>query len=185
MQAFSYQSIDSTQNQAKRLIDDAQIINQAYIVAGQQTAGRGQYGKSWASPAGGGIYLSIVSNKLNTSTLNEEFIQVQTIGATKKIIDALNDIYQADYYIKPINDIYYDACKLAGILVEIYKGYVITGIGINLRDVPRTLKETIIDLPKAPPISLEEIFPEDIFKSFNQEGFIDKLVAKFSSLTSA
>ena len=176
MQAFHYISIDSTQNQAKRLIDDAQIISHAYIVAGEQTAGRGQYGKSWASPPGAGIYLSLITVN-DKSAVNEEFIKAQTIGTAEKLIKVLNEIYQADYYIKPINDIYYDACKLAGILVEIYKGYIITGIGINLRDVPRTIKESIVDEPKAPPISLEEIFPANIFLEFKEQDFIDKLVA--------
>lgn len=175
MQAFRYISIDSTQNQAKRLIDDAPITNNAYIVANEQTAGRGQYGKSWASPEGAGIYLSIVTLNAQGSTLNKNSIQGLTVGAAEKVIKVLNEFYKADYYIKPINDIYYDGCKLAGILVEIYKGYTITGIGINLRNVPRTLKETIVDQPKAPPISLEEIFPENIFHNFNQEDFIDKL----------
>jgi BirA family biotin operon repressor/biotin-[acetyl-CoA-carboxylase] ligase len=177
MQAFRYISLDSTQNQAKRLIDDASI-NHAYIVASEQTAGRGQYGKSWASPQGAGIYLSIVTLNAQSSTLNENSIQSLTVGAAEKVIKVLNEFYKADYYIKPINDIYYDGCKLAGILVEIYKGYTITGIGVNLRNVPRTLKETIIDQPKAPPISLEEIFPEEIFLQFKEQSFIDKLLTE-------
>lgn len=185
MQSFLYSSIDSTQNQAKRLIDDAQIINQAYIVANEQSAGRGQYGKSWASPQGAGIYISIVTTNNQPSTDLEKFVSTYTTEVAKKVIEVLNEIYQADYYIKPINDIFYDGCKLAGILVEIYKGYIITGIGINLKNVPRSLKESIVDQPKAPPISLEEILPEYIFKSFDQDGFITKLSIKFSNLTSA
>ena len=179
MQAFHYQSIDSTQNQAKRLLDDAQITNDAYIVAREQTAGRGQYGKSWASPLGAGIYLSIVTLNAEGSMLNQNSIQSLTVGAAEKVIKVLNEIHQADYYIKPINDIYYDGCKLAGILVEIYKGYIITGIGINLRDVPRTIKESLADQPKAPPISLEEIFPAELFLKFNEQDLVGRLTRTY------
>ena len=178
MQSFHYPSIDSTQNQAKRLIDDAKIIDQACIVASEQTAGRGQYGKSWASPQGAGIYLSLIQVNGEWSTVNglEALVASYTVEVAKKVIDVLNEIYQADYYIKPINDIYYDGAKLAGILVEIYKGYIITGIGINLRNVPRTLKESIVDQPKAPPISLEEILPDEIFSKLQEQDLINKLL---------
>ncbi len=181
MNKFVYQSLDSTQNQAKRLIDEAQITNPIYIVAGEQTAGRGQYGKSWASPAGAGIYMSVVAFKADGSMINEEFVATYTTQVAEQLIACLHEIYQADYYIKPINDVYYNGAKLAGILVELYKGHIIIGLGINLRNVPRTLKESLVDQPKAPPISLEEIFPAEIFKNFDEKNFVANLASKLTS----
>lgn len=182
MQVFHYESIDSTQNQAKRLIDSAEIKSPSYIVAEEQSAGRGQYGKSWASPKGAGLYVSFVMAEGSGLVAEglEEFVQTYTQEVAVKLIQALNDFYKADYYIKPINDIYYDGAKLAGILVEIYKGYVIIGIGLNLKDQTRQIKEALVEKPKAPPISLEQIVPVDRLNEFDSENFIQSFFIRLT-----
>lgn len=199
MEKFHYSSLDSTQSQARRLIDGNQNFKSGFVIADEQTQGRGQYGKSWASPKGAGIYLSIINRQFsslrggaerkpvqsvawdgNPELLqDQELIKDLTQGASEKLIATLNEFYLSDYYIKPINDVYHAGSKLAGILVEIYKGYIIIGIGINVLNVKRSLKESIIEAPKAPPISLEEILPAEIFAKFDKEIFVNSLVENF------
>lgn len=174
MQYFQYELIDSTQNQAKRLIDSDQIQGAAIVIADGQSAGRGQYGKSWASPLGAGLYATIVtarSSKLGVGRF-DEFVQTYTKTVAEQLLEVLNDFYKADYYIKPVNDIYYDGCKLAGILVEIYKEHLIIGIGLNLKNQIRQIREALIEKPKASPISLEEIVPRVCFLKFDRDEFL-------------
>lgn len=54
-----YKSIDSTNNEAKRIITDGDT-KPLLVVGEEQTAGRGRQGKSFYSPAKTGIYMSLV-----------------------------------------------------------------------------------------------------------------------------
>ncbi len=79
-------------------------------------------------------------------------------------------------------------CKLGGILTETktYQNpeskqqelFLITGVGINILDTRRYLKESIIEAPKAAPISLQEFIPEQYFKALSVESLIDRIADK-------
>ena len=56
---FSYKEIDSTNEEAKRFLADGSV-EQALFVAESQTAGKGRRGRSFYSPAGKGIYMSLL-----------------------------------------------------------------------------------------------------------------------------
>lgn len=177
MQKFSYLVIDSTQEEAKRLIRAGLIEESSYLISEEQTQGRGQHGKSWASPKAAGIYLSIVAPIKNFEL--QGLIETYTIRVAEKIIQLLKQKYSYDFYIKPINDIYYDGKKLAGILVELLEHnsnhYLITGIGINCSQSSLQIKEKLIEQPKAVPISLEEILTQEEFSFFDKSVFISVL----------
>src|SRR3990167_6325862 len=114
-QVFHFDSVDSTNDVAKRLIADGQIHGRAYIVAREQTAGRGQRGRPWLSPRDAGIYLTTVDfpNALPTPVTN-----LFTLGAGIACIEALRRCTGVDVYLKPINDLYVGHAKLGGILTE-------------------------------------------------------------------
>ena len=59
---LSYDTLDSTNNEAKRLlaVDGLADGKMLLITAEQQTAGRGRLGRSFYSPLGTGIYMSFV-----------------------------------------------------------------------------------------------------------------------------
>jgi BirA family biotin operon repressor/biotin-[acetyl-CoA-carboxylase] ligase len=57
-QAYYFDSIDSTQNQALKMADDP-ANEGVVIVAEKQTGGRGRSGRKWVSPKGG-IWISII-----------------------------------------------------------------------------------------------------------------------------
>jgi BirA family biotin operon repressor/biotin-[acetyl-CoA-carboxylase] ligase len=60
MKSFWYNTIDSTMDEAKRLIRTGQVNDIAYVVAYHQTRGRGTRRREWASPPHAGIYLSVI-----------------------------------------------------------------------------------------------------------------------------
>ncbi len=180
-------------NEAKRLIKESSEYKSGSIIcisADFQSQGRGQHGKSWASPCGAGLYLSLVSDlKIpaeNSSILATELcIRSLEEGLEKiKNSDHKNanfensqqspDISQNyEFKLKPLNDIYVNNCKLAGILLERFffkdTEYHTVGIGINLYKSSYLLKESSLEMPKAMPISLEEIIginaTQDLVKS--------------------
>jgi BirA family biotin operon repressor/biotin-[acetyl-CoA-carboxylase] ligase len=171
-----YQEVDSTMNEAKRLIKENSEYKSGSIIcisADFQSQGRGQHGKSWASPCGAGLYLSLVSDlKIpaeNSSILATELcirsleeglkrVSQQSLkeGTEKAVMER-----SPEFKLKPLNDIYVNNCKLAGILLERFffkdTEYHTVGIGINLYKSSYQLKESSLEIPKAMPISLEEI----------------------------
>jgi BirA family biotin operon repressor/biotin-[acetyl-CoA-carboxylase] ligase len=171
-----YLDLGSTMNEAKRLIKESSEYKSGSIIcisADFQSQGRGQHGKSWASPRGAGLYLSLVSDLRipaeNSSILATELcIRSLEEGLKRVSQQSLKEstentaIYPSpEFKLKPLNDIYVNNCKLAGILLErfVFKDteYHTVGIGINLYKSSYQLKESSLEIPKAMPISLEEI----------------------------
>lgn len=107
----------------------------AAVIAEAQTAGRGRLGRSFASPEGAGLYMSVL---LRTGIARERLPlltpSVAVIAA--EAIEALSDVTVG---IKWVNDLWIGSRKIAGILTEgsFAPGgelaYAIVGIGINLR----------------------------------------------------
>ena len=163
-------------NEAKRLIKESSEYKSGSIIcisADYQSQGRGQHGKSWASPRGAGLYVSLVSDlKIpaeNSSILAtelcirslEEGLKRVSQQSLKESKDNKAMYPSPEFKLKPLNDVYVNNCKLAGILLERFffkdTEYHTVGIGINLYKSSYQLKESSLEMPKAMPISLEEI----------------------------
>lgn len=131
---------DSTNNFAKKLAmhEGYSCLNGTLIAANHQTSGRGRHGHSFESPAGTGLYMSLI---LRPDTDVSEF-QMITIADAVAVCLAIEDLYPASkgkLKIKWVNDIYFHGKKITGILTEALTNFesgeienVITGIGINV-----------------------------------------------------
>lgn len=103
------------------------------VVADSQESGRGRRGRSWHSPPGGNIYLS-VGWKLPASA---DSIAGLPLAVAVCIARALQQAGMATAGIKWPNDILVDGKKLAGILLEAHNGgpggvIAVIGVGINV-----------------------------------------------------
>lgn len=141
-----YKSIDSTNTEAKR----SAMLGAAHgtvIAADTQTNGRGRHGHSFYSPAGTGLYLSVVlkpEKPLADCTLT-------TIAAADALADTIEELTDCKPEIKWVNDILVDGRKVCGILTEaisdIESGMaeaIIVGAGVNIstRDFPPEIANT-------------------------------------------
>ncbi|MGN0529015.1 MAG: biotin--[acetyl-CoA-carboxylase] ligase [Eubacterium sp.] len=130
-----YPSIDSTNSQAKRLIENGE--NDTMLVfADEQTAGRGRQGKSFYSPPLTGIYMSFVTHPM-TALKNAVTATTAASVAVCRAIEKLTDKHPR---IKWVNDVYLDGKKICGILTEAVTDFeagtvssVIVGIGMNIK----------------------------------------------------
>lgn len=129
-----YKSITSTNTVLKEKAELG-APHGTVLVAEEQTMGRGRMGKKFFSPAGTGIYLSIL---VRPEIPAEEalFLTTSAAVATAKAIEEVSEKKAA---IKWVNDIYIENKKACGILTEaafnIETGrldYAIIGIGINV-----------------------------------------------------
>ena len=101
------------------------------LIAHRQTAGRGRLGRSFLSPAGQGIYMSVILRY----QCNAEDLMHLTCACGVSLCNAMESALHIRPGIKWINDLVVDRKKLAGILVElVFTGKeicAIVGMGIN------------------------------------------------------
>jgi BirA family biotin operon repressor/biotin-[acetyl-CoA-carboxylase] ligase len=107
------------------------------IIAETQTGGRGRKGRTWFSPPGGGIYLSLI---LRPSIHPAEATKMSLLTGVA-LADALVSVVPAGVSIKWPNDILARGKKIAGILVEVSTeidaiDYMVIGVGLNV-NIPR------------------------------------------------
>ena len=135
-----FTTIDSTNTYAKKLLlESGKNFHHTIIAAESQTAGRGRIGRSFESPAGTGVYFSLIVTPQGGIT-QPAFITASTAVAVSRAIKKLYGVQPA---IKWINDIYIEnngqLKKCAGILTEGITNFesgqiesAVIGIGVNI-----------------------------------------------------
>ena len=109
-----FERIDSTMIEARRDLQPGRIVG-----AEEQTAGIGRHGRKWISPAGSGLYVSIV--------LAAKPVPVIMLGlglATRHAIGSGD--------LRWPNDVLLNGKKCAGVLAQLENDMIIAGIGINV-----------------------------------------------------
>ncbi|MDP5030710.1 bifunctional biotin--[acetyl-CoA-carboxylase] ligase/biotin operon repressor BirA [Paraglaciecola sp.] len=135
--------IDSTNQFIKE--QQAHLPNGFVCLAEAQTAGRGRLGRTWVSPYGASMYLSMQWS----FAAGYQAIGGLSLAVGVAIVGALNRIGLQDAQLKWPNDIYVFGKKLAGVLIEV-EGQIggachcVIGIGVNV-SLPESV--TQIDQP--------------------------------------
>lgn len=143
--------VDSTNNRAKQLAA-AGAPNGTLIVANQQTGGRGRRGRCFASPAGTGLYLSLIIR----TPLSMECVATLTSAAAVAVCRALDRLCDKHLQIKWVNDIFKNGKKCCGILSEAEAdfetggvSYAVVGIGLNIHEPKDGFPDEIKDIAGA------------------------------------
>ena len=127
-----FDAIDSTNTRARELAAQG-ASHGTVLIADYQTGGRGRRGRSFHSPAGTGIYMSII---LRPQCAPGQLMHL-TCAAAVAVCDAIEQACGIRPGIKWTNDLVVGKRKLAGILTELGinpRGgldYAVIGIGIN------------------------------------------------------
>jgi len=121
--------VDSTQRIARERLAAGQRAPLA-IFAEAQSAGRGQHGRNWHSPAGAAIYVSVVwASARNLQALSGLSLAVGL--AVQRTLATLGIAAE----LKWPNDVLVDGRKIAGVLVEVVANdsgsCAVIGIGLN------------------------------------------------------
>lgn len=137
MPIYVYDSIDSTNNEAKRHNHDG--LRYALYISNEQSAGRGRLGRSFYSPGDTGVYMSLVYKVDMTAIENPMLI---TLKAAMAVCGAIEELTGFKLGVKWVNDIYLENRKICGILAEGITNpetgipdYVVVGIGINVNTI--------------------------------------------------
>ena len=145
---YLYDTLESSNRTAKLLALDG-APHGTLVLTAHQSAGRGRLGRCFESPAGKGVYLSV----LLRPALPAVEAQAVTIGAAVAVCRAVQAACGLELGIKWVNDLYYQGKKVCGILTEagtdLESGrleWLVVGIGLNLTstaaDWPPALAQT-------------------------------------------
>jgi len=172
MHIIRFDSVDSTNAVARRMLDAGELPNGTLVIAREQSAGRGTKGRTWCSPCDAGIYMTVAR------VFDHETWPVSTsytLVAGLACAEVLRRETALDVRVKPVNDLYVEGRKLGGILTEsiVEAGWLralLTGVGINVR-------RAALDLPPdaAPPTCLEDHLPVDRIAAFSRESLARSL----------
>ena len=145
-----YEQIDSTNRVAKELVKEGKVSG-TIVRAGMQTAGKGQNGRTFNSPAGG-LYFSL----LLQPDLQLEQLPLITLATGVACREVIYSICKLEARIKWPNDIYLNDKKIAGILCENVilncsnTPIVVIGVGLNvnsaLTDFPPEIQSIVTTL---------------------------------------
>ncbi len=141
--------IGSTNDRAKELA--AGGARALCVLSDRQDGGKGRMGRAFFSPAGSGLYLSLI---LHPAIRGEDCALITTYAAVA-VAEAIEELTGAKAGIKWVNDVWIGTHKVCGILTEASVDfetgsfdYAVVGIGINVRKTvfPEPLSAVASDL---------------------------------------
>jgi BirA family transcriptional regulator, biotin operon repressor / biotin---[acetyl-CoA-carboxylase] ligase len=135
-----FERLDSTNNHAALLAADPANGGVA-ILADEQTAGRGQHGRTWTCSASRGVLLSVLLFP------PPELLQpaLLTAWAAVSVCETIRQLTGLQARIKWPNDVHIDGRKVCGILIERRQGTV-AGIGLNVNQTAAELDQAALPL---------------------------------------
>ena len=145
-----FQQTTSTNDVIEKLARDG-VKEGAVVFAESQTRGRGRLGRQWLSPAGKGLWFSV----LLRPALRPQDATRLTVASATALRRAIADLTGLEPEIKWPNDLLLHGRKTAGILTELnaeldHVKYVILGIGVNVNlnaaDLPANLRKLATSL---------------------------------------
>ena len=145
-------TVDSTNAEAARLAPT--LTGPGWILAGEQTGGRGRRGRAWASPRGN-FHATHLMKPAEPPTL----VALRSFAAALALREALIALtgLPASFTLKWPNDVLCNGGKIAGILLESagqgpHVAHLAIGIGVNLIAAP---DPSMLEPGALPPVTLQ------------------------------
>lgn len=178
-----FDTLASTNTTAKQMAADG-APDASLVIAEHQSAGRGRMSRSFFSPDGTGLYMSLIVRR----PLPAAHATRLTTAAAVATAQAIEAVSGRRAHIKWINDIYLDGKKACGILTEGHISpktglldYAVVGIGVNVAPPESGFPPEIADIAtavfadKTPPENArEQLAVEIMTRTLN---FVDGLLS--------
>lgn len=133
MEYFVHDTIDSTNDEALRVLQKAGHPQSFVVAAKYQSNGHEKNGRTFYSPSNTGMYFSVVKR----ADQIKQYLGLLTLVVGVSVIRGFEKFGINDLKLKWVNDIVNPFGKVGGILVlqtydVHYESYVIIGVGINI-----------------------------------------------------
>ena len=189
---FDYlESIDSTNEYLKTFVAEGEP---RIVVAGEQTAGKGRYSRTWYSPPGEGLYVSYLLYpgwRIAQSSFLEILAGLAVVCAIGRAAPS-----NLQVRLKRPNDVIISGKKVCGALTETSTLqdqilWAIIGIGVNLhqKEFPDDLRQTATSLAAEGlrvehPLDFCEILTEELQRLYRdlEQGSWGRLQSQFEGL---
>jgi len=191
---FIYDTVSSTNTVALKLAENTS--EGAVVLADSQEKGRGRLGRSWVSPLGVNLYMSVILKP----DVKPKDITLITLLSAVACTTALRRTTGLQVTIKWPNDLILYDRKLGGILTEIRTGqkgtlFAVVGIGINIntdlhefpqdiRDIATSIKHETGRIFSREEISAEILNEMDTWYVVLKGRDRDRLLDKWKELSS-
>lgn len=166
---FYKPQVNSTNTLAKSLAEEG-AEHGSLVLADHQTAGKGRRGKTWESPSGTGIWMSLILKP----EMNPRNASMITLVMAVCVCKAIEEVTNLKPMIKWPNDIVAGGKKVCGILTEMsaemtYVNHIVIGVGINVntKGFPDDISQIATSL------LIEE------GKSVNRVNLVEKIMESF------
>ena len=124
-----------------------------WLVARRQSAGRGRQGRAWFDGSGNFMGSTVVNlGEGGPPPASLSFV------AALAVRDAAADVAGEGLALKWPNDVLLNGSKLSGILLEMVRGHIVVGIGVNLAHAP--------DLPDRKTAALADVTTPPMLEDF-------------------
>ncbi|RKP57392.1 biotin--[acetyl-CoA-carboxylase] ligase [Cohnella endophytica] len=177
------ETVPSTQDELRKLAEEG-AEEGTLVIAEQQTKGRGRMGRYWVSPAGKGVWMSLLLRPPVPLPLTPQLTLLAAVALSR----AISRIVPLEIGIKWPNDLLVGGKKISGILLESAAEderlrYVVVGMGISVNldaeDYPEELLEKAVSLKMAAgaPVNRSELVAsilvefELLYDLFLEQGF--------------
>ncbi len=131
--------VDTTGSTNADLLTSAEngAADRTVLIAEEQTAGRGRRSRTWVSPAGTGVYLSVL---VRPTTVPQARLGTLGMVAGLALMHAARETAEIEATLKWPNDLLVgtDRTKAAGVLSEVASGAMaaVVGVGLNVTALP-------------------------------------------------
>ncbi|WP_373229681.1 biotin--[acetyl-CoA-carboxylase] ligase [Cohnella sp.] len=137
-------TVHSTQDELRGLAEQG-AQEGTLVIAEQQTNGRGRMGRSWISPAGKGIWMSLLLRPPVPLPHTPQLTLLAAVALSR----AISRIIPIIIGIKWPNDLLVDGKKISGILLESAAEderlrYVVVGLGVSVNLEPEDYPEELL-----------------------------------------
>lgn len=184
-----FDTLPSTNDFAKELVNSNNFNNGTTITANEQTKGRGRFARNFYSPANTGIYFSTILKK----AIPIKDVSLITLISAVAVCKAIKKLTSLNPQIKWINDIYLNNKKICGILVEnvndstnLKSKGIIVGIGINIstENFPKDIQDKAGSI-MCNELSRNKLIAESLNNlfDFSEDIYNKKIIEEYKSLS--
>lgn len=131
-EAVYFKTIDSTNDQAKRMAEQG-AVHGTLVIADEQTGGKGRRGRSWSTLPDEAVAMTIIVRP----DMSTEKASMLTLVMGMAVASACQELLSVPVRIKWPNDVVVNGKKVCGILTEMSAElhalhYLVIGAGINV-----------------------------------------------------
>ena len=180
-QAYYFDSLESTQNQALKMADDP-TNNGSVIIAEKQTGGKGRSGRKWISPKGG-IWLSLILYPKFDISITTLFPIASSLALSKSI----EQVFKISPELKWPNDLTIKSKKIAGMLVDVSLESnkiekLVLGVGINFDVDAKSIEKKLKNTPNFYGVASLGDYKKDVMAPYFVQVFFTELEKIYESL---